>query len=70
MGLWHTTVLLCHCDNPLVGNVFFLKKKIVMFLLSGSSHKGLECVTFSAYHLAFGLFLDFFIVFVGVFWGN
>jgi hypothetical protein len=30
MGSWHTTVLPCHCDNPLVvGNVsfFFFEKK-------------------------------------------
>jgi hypothetical protein len=40
MGSWHTTVLPCHCDNSLVvGNVFF-KKKVVMFLLSGSSQIG------------------------------
>jgi hypothetical protein len=32
MGSWHTTVLSCHCDNPLVvGTVYLKKKKMVMF---------------------------------------
>jgi hypothetical protein len=32
MGEWHTTVLPCHCDNPLVvGNVSFLKKNLLCF---------------------------------------
>ena len=36
MNSWHTMVLLCHCDNLLVvGNASL--KKIVMFVLSGSS---------------------------------
>ena len=39
MGLWHTAVMSCHCDNPLVMGYWFLKEQIlIMFLLSGSSH--------------------------------
>jgi hypothetical protein len=33
MSLWHTTVLLCHCNNPLVvSNVSLKKKKGYVFI--------------------------------------
>jgi hypothetical protein len=39
MGSCHTTVLPCHCDNPLVVGTVYLKKKKSYVLLSRSSQK-------------------------------
>jgi hypothetical protein len=31
MGSWHTAVLPCHCDNPLVVGYRFYKKKVYIY---------------------------------------